>query len=75
MIELFIPMIFACEATVLDPTQNCRLFTGGSFPTIEECEADLAINGIPYVSSILPQGGVITDGECVPVSFHYGDPI
>jgi len=74
MIELFIPMIFACEAEVFDPTENCRLFTGGSFDTQEVCEFDMISNGFPYVMSILPQGGEIQGAKCASVVFQYGEP-
>jgi len=72
MLNVFVPVILACQAQVSDPTEDCRIYFGGTFNTKEACVSDLQLKGLPYLKEVLPEGGSIEDVTCLEMEASEG---
>lgn len=72
MLSIFIPVIMACEATVANPAEDCRVFFGDTFLTEQNCVTDITMNGLPYLQQVLPEGGSIEDMTCLELKTSKG---
>lgn len=72
MIEIFVPLIVACQSMVTNPLTDCRVFLGPPLLTEEQCAVNLATIGLPSIQQQLPEGGKIHDITCTPMTVEGG---
>ena len=72
MLSVFVPVILACQAEVNDPTQDCRIYFGGTFATEGQCMSDLKFKGLPFMEQVLPEGGTVVDVTCLEMEASEG---